>query len=598
MKKLLVLLIAIIVPVSALDYEDKPEISVSNILVFNELTGNFVPTNSTEDGEKLIKVYVFNSAMRKEVRYENVQEAMFFSDETALFTAYNVEFELLGNEMVEVLTPKVFIPALPPKEVLKEPIPLVFRVKIKEGAELKLKTYFYRIDSVRLGSTFYEMKVPKTIVNTTQYRVLDPANVTNVTSITYEYQIKISEYEINFVKVEQEIPLKLSVERDVKLEVVEISHNRVFGVGKGEIYLKVKNNGGRDARDAQIVLRLPAGFETLKQAQQPSPPLTIPFLQQPILQQQATAQREEIVHYVGSIPSNSCAEAKIKFNVRVEDPGNYTLYLKLRYLDEFGKIRESNEVPISFLVEEMPKVSVVDVESGVYVNSKGKVVVKIKFDKDLQKVVAKLNTNAPLSVLSSECYLGNVETGKIYNALFSVRALSDAEAVEYPAELLIKFESSGEVFELKPVIFGVKVNPKVEFAVEGLAEVSAGEEAVVSFKVLNLANMTIKDATARLTVVDPFTSTDDSAFIGDLAPGEWKEIKFKVMADRDATPKIYSLNLEVKFKDRDGNWVYSDPVKVLINVKPSKPPYTIILIAAAIIAAAAVYYLKVIRKKG
>jgi hypothetical protein len=117
----------------------------------------------------------------------------------------------------------------------------------------------------------------------------------------------------------------------------------------------------------------------------------------------------------------------------------------------------------------------------------------------------------------------------------------------------------------------------------------AGSERLVSVKVRNAGNFEVRDATARITVVDPFSTTDDTAYIGTLKPGEAKNVTFKLKVDSDATPKLYALNLEVKYRDVSGEWVISEPVKMPIEVreKKSKIPLTgtitlVILVGSAI----------------
>jgi len=60
----------------------------------------------------------------------------------------------------------------------------------------------------------------------------------------------------------------------------------------------------------------------------------------------------------------------------------------------------------------------------------------------------------------------------------------------------------------------------------------------------------------------------------------------------DATPKLYALNLEVKYKDPEGEWAISEPAKAVINVTPAKPPYMLYGIVGLIIVAAVIVYLK------
>ena len=72
-------------------------------------------------------------------------------------------------------------------------------------------------------------------------------------------------------------------------------------------------------------------------------------------------------------------------------------------------------------------------------------------------------------------------------------------------------------------------------------------------------------------------------------------VKFKVSVDKDATPKRYGLNLEVKYKDPEGEWAISEPTKAVIEVLPPQPPYTVIAVAV-IVALLSVIYLRRRRK--
>jgi len=55
-------------------------------------------------------------------------------------------------------------------------------------------------------------------------------------------------------------------------------------------------------------------------------------------------------------------------------------------------------------------------------------------------------------------------------------------------------------------------------------------------------------------------------------------VKFKLKVDRDATPKLYGLNLEVKYKDPEDEWAVSEPVKAVIEVTPAKMPIAPMLV--------------------
>ncbi|MDI9645341.1 MAG: S-layer protein [Archaeoglobales archaeon] len=590
---LLILIALIVVPAGALEYEDKPNLAISSITVFKKTIQQTLPTDRVERGENLVSISVYNNAQMKNLKYENEQEAMFFSDESAIFTAYKIKIELIGDEDIEVLTPAFEIPAMKPMQ--RET--LTFIVKVKENAksgehELKLKSTFYRIDSVDM-TPFGEMLVPKSFSITESYLVTQIANKTISNTTSYEYKLKLQEYEITFIEVENEIPVKLRVEDRVKLEVVEVTQSEILSLGKGEIRMKIRNAGDYNAEKAYLVLKMPAGFEVSGKIEQSTS--TIPMQMYAMygltstISQSSTSSSETTV-YIGDLPAGGYAETTVRFKVKTGEAGNYTLRVKLYYLDEFGNVKESNEVPIGVKVGEKPKIKIEGIESGVYVNSAGKVVLKFTSSTNLKDVSVKLSTSDPLSVLSSENYIGDLEAGKSYTAVFTVKASSWAEAVVYPAEVVLKFKSVDEYFELDPLKVGIAVNPKIELLVEDVAEINAGDEKIVTFTIKNAGNLTLRDATARITIVDPFSSTDDSAYIGDLAPGASVEAKFKLSVDREATPKLYALNLEVKYKDAQGNWAYSEPVKALINVKPAQFPYHLLaLIGIAVIVVIVVY---------
>ena len=65
-------------------------------------------------------------------------------------------------------------------------------------------------------------------------------------------------------------------------------------------------------------------------------------------------------------------------------------------------------------------------------------------------------------------------------------------------------------------------------------------------------------------MVDPFTSNDDSAFLGDIAPNETKEAAFLVSADKTATVKKYGIDAEIRYRDALDNQVISDPMKLSV----------------------------------
>jgi hypothetical protein len=82
----------------------------------------------------------------------------------------------------------------------------------------------------------------------------------------------------------------------------------------------------------------------------------------------------------------------------------------------------------------------------------------------------------------------------------------------------------------------------------------------------NTGDSTIKSAEARISVVDPFTSSSDIAYLGDLAPGQTAVAMYQISVASDATIKEYGLDSEIRYNDAIDDTYVSDPMKVTIDV--------------------------------
>lgn len=586
---------------SALDYEDKP-----NITVF--LYGS----NYFERGdEKNIVLTVFNDAVNKKIEYANPNESAFFNGrEDMLFTAYDIKLQLEGNDYVEVKTPEQRIPALPPMS----PLTVSFLVKISDNAEageytLDLNVEYYQLDELKEVKQYqqlpplpeqdvYEIKNGQVTGNGTRYSV---------------YKYLTQTYELEYIRKTKTIPIKIYIEeKPVRLEVLKVEGENLVGGAKGRITVMVKNLGDKTARNAYLVLDTPSGFEAQglsvstasampsgMPAGMPTGMTSIPtgmptgmYPAMPSAGMATTVSSAKAAYYVGDLKPGDAANATFYLKINVKDGGTYPLQIKAVYLDEFGKLTESDSTTFGVEVRDAPEITVKSTESRVYVNAKGEVEVTLLSDTDLKDASVRISASSPLSVLSSEYYVGEIKAGEEFKAVFKLKASSEAKPVTYPADITLVYRSMDEYVELDPVRIGVKVNPKMEFEVVGQPSIAAGEEKVVTFVIKNVGEFEVRDATARITIVDPFSSTDDSAFIGDLKPGEAANATFKISVDGDATPKLYALNLEVKYKDAEGEWAYSEPAKAIINVTPAKPPYMLYAVIAIIVIAAIAVYLK------
>ena len=516
-------------PANALYFKQKPTVVVS-----------LLGTNRVHRGENVIMLNVYNPAKEERIIYDTKEQALFFRGrEKLLFYAYNVSFRLVGPKGFVVETPVQRIPALPPMK----PVTLRFVIKVKEFVKsgwytlhIKVSYDVIRDVDVSFGREVYGIPI---VVNSS-------GNVSTITR--YVVQPYVSELYVDYDHYEDDVPIKvLVVEEPVRLKVLGVNAVNFRALSKGELMVRFENIGEKTGRDAYAVLIPPPGFYVCTR---------------------------EV--YIGNLRPGDVVEARFPVVIRVKDGGNYTFQIKVVYLDEYGNVKESSPVPFGVRVLPPPSVKVLNVSSNVYVGATGDVRIRLKLTGNVSEASAILTVAPPLSALSSEYYLGNVSAGDVYVAVFKVEALKEASPVTYPANLVVRYRSLNEWMQTVPVKIGIKVHPKIRFKVIGVPEIAQGQEKVISVLIENIGNFTVREATARLTVVDPFTTTDDTAYIGTLKPGEKKVIRFRIKVSRDATPKEYGLNLEVKYKDQEGDWVISEPTKLVIRVVPAGPNYPLI----------------------
>ncbi|HMK15715.1 MAG TPA: NEW3 domain-containing protein, partial [Methanomicrobiales archaeon] len=157
--------------------------------------------------------------------------------------------------------------------------------------------------------------------------------------------------------------------------------------------------------------------------------------------------------------------------------------------------------------------------------------------------------------------------------------------------------------ESDTVTVGVPVGEKIDFIVTSpVPEVRPGQKVTLEVTYQNTGSAAVRSAEARISAVDPFTSNDDTAYLGDMAPGESRTALYEVTVASGATPKTYGLDSEIRYRDALDNSQISDTIKVQVEVVQGEGligvlsnPVVLILIIALI--GAGLYYILVQRKK-
>jgi hypothetical protein len=289
---------------------------------------------------------------------------------------------------------------------------------------------------------------------------------------------------------------------------------------------------------------------------------------------------------IGDLKGGSSTLVNFKVKIpRNATVGTYDLPLNIRYTylweaDQYGSdtiqylYREKNET-LQLPVNIKPSLQFSIISSATEHLNAGTegyltLVIRNTGQEDGKKAILKIarNDNSPVIPTDSTTYIGDFPQGAEVTATCKVSVNKDAESKTYPLDVYINYENyEGDIVDTERTTIGTPVGEKADFAIiSDPIEIAPGQKKVVTLRYQNTGGVTVYSAQARISAVDPFTSDDDTAFLGDLAPGETKEAAFAISVDGSATKKEYGLDSEVRFRDALDNSLISDPIKVRITV--------------------------------
>lgn len=321
---------------------------------------------------------------------------------------------------------------------------------------------------------------------------------------------------------------------------------------------------------------------------------------------------------LGDLKGGNNANAIFSIKVKPDAAaGTYDLpvYLNYTYLyqaDQYGvdtiqyRYKTANE-NLTLPIRIKPDVSI-DVLSAtpehVNVGTEGYINMKIKntgSENGTKSIVKILQSgNSPIVPTDSSVYIGDFPPGSIADCRYKVSVTSNAERQTYPVDVVVVYQNKeGDFVTSRIDTIGVPVGGKVDFKIiSAPPELNPGNKKTITVEFQNTGDSTVYSAQARISAVDPFTSNDDVAYLGDLKPGQSAKASYIISVDRSATIKEYGMDSEVRYRDALDNTYVSDTMKVKIDVTSpagitsilSNPIYLSILIAAIIGIAYAIYH--------
>ena len=323
---------------------------------------------------------------------------------------------------------------------------------------------------------------------------------------------------------------------------------------------------------------------------------------------------------LGDLKGASSTNAIFTTKINADAPaGNYNLLVDLSYtylytasqygVDTIQYLYKTTNTSILLPIKIKPDVSIdilTAIPEHLNVGTEGYINMKIKNTgsetgiKSIVKIIR--NGNSPIIPTDSSVYVGDFAPGSVVDCRYKLSVSGDAQKQTYPVDVVVVYQNNeGDFVTSRSDTVGVSVGGKADFAIASPpAEMNPGNKKVITVEYKNTGDTTVKSAQARISAVDPFTSNDDIAYIGDLTSGESRTVSYVMSVDRSATLKEYGLDSEIRYRDELDNTYISDTMKVKVKVTApagmtailSNPIYLSIIVAIIIGAVYLVYHFR------
>jgi len=269
----------------------------------------------------------------------------------------------------------------------------------------------------------------------------------------------------------------------------------------------------------------------------------------------------------------------------------------------------SETIPITIKIKPQVRIEVLEsVPENLYVGAEGYLNLKIKNGgiEDGKKAVVKLirNDASPIIPTDNSVFIGDFPRNGTVTSRYKVAISSDAEKQTYPVDVVVIYENrDGDVVTSATETIGIPVGGKISFIItSGTVQVMQGSQNVIQVDYQNSGTTIAYHSQARLSAVEPFKSSDDTAYLGDLKPGEKATARYQVSVDDAAVAREYTLDTEVRYRDALDNSQVSGTfnVPVQVQAKPASGGLMQVLAAIGVIVLIGIgagYYLLVMRKK-
>lgn len=292
---------------------------------------------------------------------------------------------------------------------------------------------------------------------------------------------------------------------------------------------------------------------------------------------------------VGDIRGGNSVTVQFKAKISTNaTEGEYQLPLTLQYrylrvinqeaadVFEFTYNKAEDTLPITIRIKPQVKAEVIEaVPEELTVGSEGYLNLKIKNTGPENGTMASVkllrNGQSPIIPVDSTLFIGEFPSGDTVTCRYKISVSKDATNQTYPVDLTVSYTNrEGTIVTSSTTTVGVSVNAKPAFTIiSPVPEVPRGTGRTLEVQYQNDGSVTVYDAQARLSLHDPITIGDNTAYLGDIAPGESVTARYEVEADEAAEAMVYSFDSTIRYRDAQGTSLESDTLPLQIAVVPA-----------------------------
>ena len=424
------------------------------------------------------------------------------------------------------------------------------------GLPLDVKMGEQSVGTVRTGST---TRVPLTVEVDES---AEPGTYTVPMDLEFSYIRDIfvdsDDYTVNRNTGTEETSVTIRVEPDGQLAVVDVNSDGLYKNAEGEVAVTVRNTGSEAMSDARLSMVDSKHFEP---------------------QSNRAA--------LGTVAPGDTRNATFQAVVRgVEFADSYAVGFRAAYEDANGQPSESMVRYGNVDVAYGPQYNVSVESRSLYVDSTGAARVTVTNTGDVAATNARVfaEPNRPFAPLSNGGQLGTLKPGESATTEIKMEVSDRALAQSYALPIVVAHDDDyGNTVRSDTLTGDVSVGPERQFAVVDTARIEAGATERIELTVENTGESAFEDAVVRINADSPFETDDDTAYVGELSPGEQATVSYTLTAGEAATPKAYTLDATIKYDNPFDETVVSDVQPATVEVtEPSGPSTPLVLTAVGV----------------